>query len=68
MSIIERFGQHFSDVSGLHNECIDLRDFLGGELAPTLGRRAAVDAGKKHLNFGDAETYMLGEPHHGQAL
>jgi len=40
---VQRFGQQFSDRSGLRNECVDLSDFLGGELAPPLGRRAAVD-------------------------
>jgi len=40
---VQRFGQQLSDRSGLHNEGVDLSDFLGGELAPPLGRRAAVD-------------------------
>src|SRR5262245_10815579 len=40
---VQRLGQQFSDRSGLHNECVDLGDFLGRELAPALGRGAAVD-------------------------
>jgi len=40
---VQRFGQQFSDRSGLHNERVDLNDFLGGELTPPLRRRAAVD-------------------------
>jgi hypothetical protein len=34
---VQRFRQQFSDRSGLYNECVDLSDFLGGELAPPLG-------------------------------
>src|SRR5262245_35837848 len=40
---VQRFRQQLSDRPRLRYECLDLRGFLGGELAPPLGRRAAVD-------------------------
>jgi Cu/Ag efflux protein CusF len=59
-----------SDRSGLHNERVDLRDFLGGELTPPLGRRAAVDpastkideaAGKITLKHGPIKKLEMNE-------
>src|SRR6516162_158455 len=58
---IQCLRQQLSDRPRLGDELIDLGDFLGRQLAPTLGRRTSLNPAQQHLDLGNAETDVFGE-------